>query len=31
MAYLITLQLLPIKKIFKNQTLRGENNNDRQP
>lgn len=30
MAYLITLQLLPIKK-FKNQTLRGENNNDRQP
>lgn len=30
MAYLITLQILPIKKyLFK--TLRGENNNDRQP
>lgn len=31
MAYLITLQLLLIKYLFKNQTLRGEINNDRQP
>lgn len=31
MAYLIKLTITSYKKIFKNQTLRGENNNDRQP